>query len=80
MKIEIQEFENGLTVKELKQIIKDWPEIHENGEPTEVWISTNKFYVPSKVSSPVYYITPLTVRTLDDKSKTCHLLLESVED
>ena len=33
-------FPNGLTVKELKNAIKDWPEINVNGEPTEVWIET----------------------------------------
>lgn len=36
---EILEFENGLTVKELKEIIKDWPEVRADGTPTEVWLS-----------------------------------------
>lgn len=31
-------FENGLTVRELKEIIKDWPEENEYGEPCEVWL------------------------------------------
>jgi hypothetical protein len=29
---------NGLTVKQLKELIKDWPEEYENGDETEVWI------------------------------------------
>lgn len=35
---EILEFENGLTVAELKEIIKDWPETRADGTPTEVWL------------------------------------------
>jgi len=27
-----------MTVKQLKKILKDWPEIKENGEPAEVWL------------------------------------------
>lgn len=33
----MQEFSNGLTVRELKELIKDWPEVDEHGEPTQVW-------------------------------------------
>ena len=29
-----------MTIKELKEIIKDWPETTKDGEPTEVWIET----------------------------------------
>lgn len=29
---------NGLTVKQLKELIKDWPEEDEYGELTEVWL------------------------------------------
>lgn len=32
----IKEFKYGLTVKELKELIKDWPEEREDGTPTEV--------------------------------------------
>ena len=31
-------FKTGLTVRELKEFIKDWPEIDSNGNPTEVWV------------------------------------------
>lgn len=29
-----------MTVKELKEILKEWPEECEGGEPAEVWIET----------------------------------------
>lgn len=43
-------FENqmGMTVRELKAVIKDWPEEAENGEPTDVWMQTGR-----GLSSPV---------------------------
>jgi hypothetical protein len=34
------EFDEGLTVTELKRIIQDWPEVDDNGDPTEVWFET----------------------------------------
>lgn len=37
-------FANGMTVKELKNFIKDWPEENMHGEPTEVWFNTDKFH------------------------------------
>lgn len=33
-------FPNGLTVKELKELIKDWPETDKDGNASEVWIET----------------------------------------
>jgi len=32
----------GVTIKELKELIKDWPEEYKNGDPTEVWIETDQ--------------------------------------
>ena len=32
------EYEEGLTVIELKALIKDWPELGYDGEPCEVWV------------------------------------------
>lgn len=29
-----------ITVKELKEILKDWPDTKENGELAEVWLET----------------------------------------
>lgn len=34
----IKEFINGMTVAELKAIVKDWPETNDEGEPCEVWV------------------------------------------
>lgn len=31
-------FPNGLTVRDLKKIIADWPEEKSDGELTEVWV------------------------------------------
>ena len=48
----------GLTVKELKEAIKDWPEIDETtGEECEVWLSAGE-----NLSSPAVGITPLNQR------------------
>ena len=38
----ILENSNGITVRQLKEFIKDWPEEDQYGEPTEVWISSGK--------------------------------------
>lgn len=34
----MMDFDQGLTVKELKEIIADWPDEDELGELSEVWI------------------------------------------
>ena len=49
-------FENemGITVKQLKEIVKDWPETDTLGEDSEVWIMTGE-----TLSSPVVAISPL---------------------
>jgi len=36
---ESMEYPSGLTIRELKCIIKDWPETNGNGELTIVWLS-----------------------------------------
>lgn len=38
---EVKYFPNGLTVRELKEMIKDWPEEDEFGNESEVWIETS---------------------------------------
>lgn len=38
---EVQYFPKGLTVRELKEMIKDWPEEDEFGNESEVWIETS---------------------------------------
>ena len=55
--MKISNFPNGLTVKEFKEIVKDWVESDEDGEPTEVWIETGL-----GLSSVVIEISPLNKR------------------
>lgn len=38
----VKHFQRGLTVRELKAIIKDWPEEDEFGNESEVWIETEE--------------------------------------
>jgi hypothetical protein len=33
---------NGITVKKLKEMIKDWPEVDKDGELTEVWLGNGQ--------------------------------------
>lgn len=51
-------FEYGLTVKQLKEYIRDWPEKNAYGEPTTVWMSTGK-----NLTSQVKALVPLNRRT-----------------
>jgi len=39
-----------MTVKGLKEILKDWPEEDSHGDPTEVWMETG-FELSSQVST-----------------------------
>jgi hypothetical protein len=48
---------NGLTVRQLKELIKDWPETYDNGEETEVWIE-----FAGGLSNQVKEVWPLNVR------------------
>jgi hypothetical protein len=38
--VDMQFFEKGMTICELKTIVKNLPEIGADGEPLEVWIET----------------------------------------
>jgi hypothetical protein len=46
-----------MTVKDLKELIKDWPEEDCHGEPTEVWMETGHC-----LSSPVRVACSLNYR------------------
>ena len=46
--------ENGITIKELKEYVKDLPEEDEYGEDYTVWIGTKEGF-----SNPCYEIRPL---------------------
>jgi len=65
-------FVRGMTVKELKELVKDWPEVTNYGEPTEVWIETGRGW-----SSPVVVAMALNLRDMEDGTKTADLVLES---
>jgi hypothetical protein len=68
----IIDFPNGLTVRELKKCIKNWPEVNmETGEDCEVWISTEE-----NVSSPAKAIVPLNLR-FDNNTSSADILLET---
>ena len=66
-------FKNGMTVKDLKVFIKDWPEEDWHGDPTEVWIETGK-----NLSSPIIFATKLNSRTDKETGKEwADILFES---
>lgn len=46
--------ENGVTVKELKAILENWPDVDSNGEDSQVWMYSNY-----GSSSPVIDISKL---------------------
>jgi len=64
-------YKHGMTVKELKELVKDWPEYDFNGEPTTVWIETGLM-----LSSPVIKSSLLNYREQGGK-EVADLLLES---
>jgi hypothetical protein len=35
------EYRNGMTVRELKDLVSQWKDTDDNGEPFEVWIETD---------------------------------------
>ena len=53
-----------MTVKELKELIKDWPEEDWIGDPTEVWVETGR-----NLSSPVTIAGSLNHRVDDETGK-----------
>jgi hypothetical protein len=66
------DFNQGLTVKELKSIIKDWPDTNEDtGEPCEVWISTSE-----GLTNAVKIIYPLNKREDDSGNFSADLCFE----
>lgn len=36
--LEAYTFSEGMTVADLKKLVRNWPEIGEDGEPCEVWL------------------------------------------
>jgi hypothetical protein len=58
------EFPNGMTVAELKAMVRDWPETDEYGEPCEVWLCDGK-----GLSNQAKTATPLNMRQSEDGTK-----------
>jgi len=59
--VAMRDYPSGLTVRELKDAIKDWPEINEHtGEECEVWLTTG-----DSLTSIATGITPLNKRNND---------------
>lgn len=67
----IVQFPDGMTVKELKEIIKDWPEVDDNGEPTEVWIGAR-----DGTSNQVQSVCSLNRCDMGDGSVSASFLLD----
>lgn len=63
-----------MTVKELKEIIRDWPEIGVDGEPTEVWVTTGDM-----LSSPATMCVHLNSRMDVETGKISYDLLIDCE-
>lgn len=55
--VKIENISAGLTVKKLKEIINQMPDLNNNGEPLEIWISTGDC-----LSSIVTQVSPLNRR------------------
>lgn len=68
----MRDFRNGMTVRELKEMIKDWPETNNLGEDCEVWIETGK-----NLSSPVTTAGPLNLREDEDGNISADFILGS---
>lgn len=66
-------FEQGMTVKELKEIIKKWPETDNEGEDCEVWIKTGRCE-----SSPVVCAGALNRREDDEGNISADFILGSM--
>ena len=58
------DFPNGMTVAELKAMVRGWPETDEYGEPCEVWLGDS-----NGLSNQVIAATPLNMRRSEDGSK-----------
>lgn len=59
-----------LTIKELKEFVKDLPEVDDMGSLTEVWLQTG-----NGLSSPCISILPLNQRQREDGTYYSDILL-----
>lgn len=58
------DFPNGMTVAELKAMVRDWPETDEYGNPCEVWLCDGE-----GLSNQARMATPLNKRQSEDGTK-----------
>ena len=58
------DFVNGMTVAELKELVKDWPETDEYGKPCEVWLCG-----ADGLSNQARHAGPLNMRRSEDGTK-----------
>jgi hypothetical protein len=63
----------GMTVRQLKHLVRDWPEEDDDGDPTQVFIETG----PGLTSSVTMAVTLNERRSEDGSKKWSDLLLES---
>ena len=71
MSIKKQFFKDGMTVSDLKNAIKDWPDNNEyTGEPCEVWLDAG-----SGTSNQAKAIMPLNYRNDDEDGISADFLL-----
>jgi hypothetical protein len=58
-------FPNGMTVAELKALVRDWPETDQHGEPCEVWL----FDQTRSYTNQAVLASPLNMRRSEDGTK-----------
>ena len=58
------DFPEGMTVADLKAMVRDWPETDEYGDPCEVWLCDGQ-----GLSNQARMATPLNMRQSDDGTK-----------
>ncbi len=66
------DFRVAMTIKELKEVLKDWPDELVDGSDAEVWMETGP-----GVSSPVLSVCPLNCRQDESGFWRADLLVES---
>ena len=52
--LQIQEFPNGMSVKDLKKLVANLPEVNESGEDNEAWMMTG-----NGTTSQIANVSPL---------------------
>lgn len=57
LNVSVTYFNEGLTVRELRELIEHWPDVDKNGDPYTVWMS-----VGEGLSSMVKSVSPLNAR------------------